>query len=518
METKIFDRINWYEKDYIYEQYSRIIDDFKEYDKISRKKMIAEIYNFYDDYNNIIDICTTRELKYLEMVLDENHDMQELLKRKYVWERENLEEKFLILIDIDNIFVPDEIFEKVQKAIKNVDWTVTERNDELNEILVGYCKAVGSTLFDSFCSLFTQITNIGEDKLRYHMFYNKLFRYYVYFYVSHLEEKDDGFLSVAYQDFYYIEKEIEERRKEQGLAGSMEFNLEMYRTLFYNDFDINNKKVKKLVEELERNDLYFNYITDKIKECVALNLDREPLKKIISRIYNDNDPELPSFFKIMDEAMDEMPSAVLNGFSVNQAKKIEKKEKQIELNKTKKYIKQKNAHLSEADVELFYKIYFGLLEFTNKKYAIKKNLKIYNSINIEPYKLKDIIDKFWEKKDLIVMEFCKTNPYKFNKEELKLTSEFKKGFRTIVIIAKYEEEYTAFMAENKTYMVKGLTVNIDTIIPYNELPYPVITSIIPFKNVLVYDSQLIELSIKFGNEIYKVIENEYLKSPKYYHI
>lgn len=174
--------------------------------------------------------------------------------------------------------------------------------------------------------------------------------------------------------------------------------------------------------------------------------------------------------------------------------------------------------MSETDVELFYKIYFGLLEFTNKKYAIRKNFKIYNSISIEPYKLKDIIDKFWENKDRIIFEFCKANPYKFNKEELKLASEFKKGFRTIVIIAKFEEEYTAFMTENKTYMVKGLNVNIDTIIPYKELPYPTITSIIPFKNVLVYDSLLIELSIQFGNGLYKVVESEYSKLPKYYHI
>lgn len=105
----------------------------------------------------------------------------------------------------------------------------------------------------------------------------------------------------------------------------MEFNLEMYRSLFYYDYDINNKKIRKFYKELERNNLDFKYITDKIKECVALNLDREPLKKIISRIYNDNDPELPLFFKIMDEAMDEMPSAVLNGSSVNQTKKIEKR-------------------------------------------------------------------------------------------------------------------------------------------------------------------------------------------------
>ena len=44
------------------------------------------------------------------------------------------------------------------------------------------------------------------------------------------------------------------------------------------------------------------------------------------------------------------------------------------------------------------------------------------------------------------------------------------------------------------------------------------TSIIPFKNVLIYDGLLMELGIKMGTNFEKVIEEEYSKSIKYYHL
>lgn len=145
-------------------------------------------------------------------------------------------------------------------------------------------------------------------------------------------------------------------------------------------------------------------------------------------------------------------------------------------------------------------------------------MKIYNRQGINPYELKDIVDKFWENKDAIVLEFCLVNPYKFNKEELKITSEFKKGIRGMFIIAKYDLEYTAFMNDDKVYMVKGLNDNIDNIISYKNLPYVTITSIIPFKNVLTYDGMLLGMGVKMGNSFDDMVEKENDNMMKYYHL
>ena len=216
--------------------------------------------------------------------------------------------------------------------------------------------------------------------------------------------------------------------------------------------------------------------------------------------------------------MDEMPSGALNGYTPNEAKEIKTKQINIKINKAKSYIKQQDACISRKDAKLFYKIYFGLLEFTNKKYQINNHIKIYNHNGINPFEIKDIVDKYWENKDTVTLEFCLANPYKFNNEELSITSEFKNGIRSMFIIARYELEYTAFMEKDKVYMVKGLNDNIDNIISYDKLPHVAITSVIPFKGNLVYDGMLLGMGVKMGNEFDEMVEREYDSMMKYYHL
>ena len=65
---------NPYKKEFVFDLYSRIYPDFKNYDKITKKKMIEKIREFYSNYNNIIDICTYREIKFLKMVANGEND------------------------------------------------------------------------------------------------------------------------------------------------------------------------------------------------------------------------------------------------------------------------------------------------------------------------------------------------------------------------------------------------------------------------------------------------------------
>ena len=73
------------------------------------------------------------------------------------------------------------------------------------------------------------------------MLNNKLFNYYVLVYTKDFDTIGYNILVCLYQDYYYIEEELEEERKKQGLAESLPIDLRIYKTLFYNDFDINNK-------------------------------------------------------------------------------------------------------------------------------------------------------------------------------------------------------------------------------------------------------------------------------------
>lgn len=130
---KLYDEIKYFRKDYVYEQYVRIVDEFKDYEKITKVKMIKAIYDVYSEPDNIINLCTTRELKYLKKILNEQSTKDALLKPdektkmispddKYKWEIDNLEKKFLIQYDFtEGIYIPEEILEQVKEALKRVN-------------------------------------------------------------------------------------------------------------------------------------------------------------------------------------------------------------------------------------------------------------------------------------------------------------------------------------------------------------------------------------------------------------
>ena len=526
---KMYEEINCFKKEYVYERYTRIVPNFKDYDRITKVKMLDAIYDVYSDYNNIIDICTTRELKYLKMVLDNKLTLEDLLENpkelkieyldvKYDWERENLRHKFLLDYDYyKESHIPEEILDKVKDAIKNVNWKEHKKIDELNEIIVSYCKVQGSALLSTVASFGSKITGLSEDTVWKHMLSNKLFNYYVYIISKDFDTIGNNIPVAVHQDYYEIEEELEKQRRLQGLAGDKQIDIRIYKRLFYNDFDVQNPKIKKFLDEIQKLPFFWFSAIKIIREFAMLNIDRTSLKKSIQSVPALQYYDLTNFFKIMDEAMDEMPSGVLNGFTPNEAKELKLKQVKKEIKKEQSYVKQQKACLSKSDSKLFYKIYFGLLEFTNKRYKIN-NMKIYNRHGVNPYELKDIVDKFWKNKDAIVLEFCLANPYKFTKEELEITREFKKGIRGMFIIAKYDLEYTAFMEKDKVYMVKGLNDNIDNIISYKDLPYIVVTSLIPFKNVLTYDGMLLGMGVKMGNSFDDIVEKEYDNMMKYYHL
>ena len=89
---KIFEEINHYRKEFVFDIYTRVVENFKDYEKITKKQMIKEIYKVYENPQNIIDICTFRELKYLQMYLNNDKEYLEnygLNDRRYQMMKEN---------------------------------------------------------------------------------------------------------------------------------------------------------------------------------------------------------------------------------------------------------------------------------------------------------------------------------------------------------------------------------------------------------------------------------------------
>lgn len=97
------------------------------------------------------------------MVIDNKLTLNDLLKNqvkyeikyldeKYNWERETLSHKFLLDYDYyKESHIPEEIIDKVKQALKRVNWNEKKKIDDLNELLVSYCKMQGSALLNTVC-------------------------------------------------------------------------------------------------------------------------------------------------------------------------------------------------------------------------------------------------------------------------------------------------------------------------------------------------------------------------------
>ena len=270
-------------KDFIFDLYSKINSNFKEYDKVTRRKMLDFINDFYSDYYNIIDICTVRELKFLKRLASGekiNHRDE-----KYDFEISSLMSKMLIGYDFsDGYLLADEFKDNIMLALSKVDMKKAKKVDELNEFLVGFCKVNGNVLVETLINLASQLFNYSDEELREHIINNKLFRYYVMFNFKYIESLDNEMVEALYSDYYYVMDKLDENRKKYDFITAPSFDLEMYKNIFYNNFDTDNKIVSKFLKEIKALPFFWDRTLEEVRICALLNEEREELKESISNV------------------------------------------------------------------------------------------------------------------------------------------------------------------------------------------------------------------------------------------
>ena len=484
-------------KDIIYDAYMAIVYNIKDYDNITRIKMLDSIIKEYSQEDYLYHICTEKELLFLKYIRNNKLTRNDI--KKYEWEIDELHKKFIFSKVTYSIF--EEQIDNVDKALKLFNKKSKKSDDELVTFMVSVIKINGTLLSKAFYSMLNGMFKLDEKTYNAYLAH-PLFHFYVdyhYIYI-HNEEEEELF----YRNYWDELDEIFSRRKELGIAGNFKFDIRDYYDIFYYGFPIRNIKVKKMYDEvsnLKLKTFYFQVIDD-----ARLLYDYDHLNLFIK------DDKL---IKIIKEALDETPSGVLNGYTPKNYKKEVKKA--LDLRKNFK-IEQDNACLSTADAKLFYKLYFALLEYINKKEHLSNIKKIYKQNELNPMDIYVIDDYLWQHKDTIIDEFIEINP-KFNKEELDIINNFKKSITGSFIISGYEKEYTKCLGfDGKVYMIKGINCNIQELIPNDMLPQIIETTILMFKDNIIYNSFFKTNEIRFGNDFTEIIINDDKNAIKYYHL
>lgn len=176
-------------------------------------------------------------------------------------------------------------------------------------------------------------------------------------------------------------------------------------------------------------------------------------------------------------------------------------------------------YLNEDDIRKFYRIWFGILEYTNQKYKVAPKLKLVGDAKpIKPADVVPIRNVLWEN-DSIIDEYIKKNPYGLDEDKIRILSGWKTRISGSFLIFKHLKNYSVFMhAEKggKVYGVIGISEPIAEMFHPSHLPLLTETVLIPFRDKIIYDSLLMPYNMHIGsnmrrnfNEEYKALKEKY---------
>ena len=299
----------------IYNTYSRIVDNPLEYENITGKKMLKKVEDFYSNSNNILEICTERELKFLKKVLN-NED--KLFDEKYYWERHKLSDKLLVGLYENKLHVFEEVKKTVLKALKMVKPKIIKENDRINEVILGYLRVNGIAKLDDLVSETSKLLNLSKGEIKNWLDNNVMIKYYVYYNNEYNLRFKEKFTQVYYVDYMDYFDTLKDEKKYYTFKGVSSLTPEEYKEIFYNGFNTKKKTVKKLYDKLDGIYALGAYIKEEILLVALMNGNREYIKNLIEKHSYGNEKIANEVLELLDPAMDDMPSGALNGLTPNE--------------------------------------------------------------------------------------------------------------------------------------------------------------------------------------------------------
>jgi hypothetical protein len=171
--------------------------------------------------------------------------------------------------------------------------------------------------------------------------------------------------------------------------------------------------------------------------------------------------------------------------------------------------------LSPNERKIFYSHFLGLLSHINDKYNLIPSFG--HPKNPEGLCIEEIItlkNKLWG--NVKIIDKYVDSIKKIPKEQIQIVKEWKKKISGRFIIVKHLKNYSVFLdSENDLlYGVIGLNNPISDLIPDVMLPVMADAVLLPFNDVIIYDSVLYTLNVQFGPHIRKTFKEQYTEIKK----
>jgi hypothetical protein len=172
--------------------------------------------------------------------------------------------------------------------------------------------------------------------------------------------------------------------------------------------------------------------------------------------------------------------------------------------------------LTRPEAELFFKLHRALMFFVNQQLHVLPEIKTIDEYSCQPPEARfKVHQAFLDELDLIE-KFIDENPFGFSEEELKIVQSWHNLVAGKFFIFRDLKKYTVFLSSEVqpiAYGVLALTEPFEDLVgPY--LPVMTETTLLPFKDKIVYDGLLSSFNISFGGGIRRSFKESYEAAKK----
>ena len=154
--------------------------------------------------------------------------------------------------------------------------------------------------------------------------------------------------------------------------------------------------------------------------------------------------------------------------------------------------------LNQKDAELFYSLWFPLLDFVNRKYGVVPKIKhIPEDISLNLGEINKVADYVWEHIE-VIDEFLAEN--ELPDEYRRMVSGWKKVHHRTIHAGTVSEKRSVFISidTEEVYMVSGIISSWAEILEDRPLPILLRSTLIPFKDTIITDGLVTPFDVRIG--------------------
>ena len=485
--------VSYARKEHVYDCYTNVIKETKEYEKITRRKICLDILDYIKDIEHFTSLITYKEYNALINLYNDNYQEDDKIIYK------NLSNRLLTIFDFkeQQYVIFDEYKDIIYSHLQHMNVEALKQRENFDMIVPAIIKAYGMLSYEHIKACLKHY--LPNYHSHYELFENtdnylQYYSYDIYFF--------DGYILDKRFDYFYDEIRVAYTQFDHFIKDDYFIPKKDLLSIKENDLNLNSKNNNKLYIELKNN--FESYMIDNMIEKLRLFVHIQAIIDENTFNYQFYKQKINNLLPLIQKVSREIPSAIFHGLT----------EKQF-LKKYPNFKDRNQAKLPTDDAFLFFKLYFGLLEYTNNKYHIQPKLKkIYQQINLPPELIIPIRDYLFKHLN-IIDQFIRKNPFHFTKEELELVNNFKYSISDTFIIMKYDDEFAYLMGRNGNFLVKGLHSTIEDVIPKYALPYVSPMNLIPFKDVIIYDGIITGPTVQFSSKMIKQFQKEFKNNTNY---